>query len=241
MDLFDETGTPLGHEDAASGIATDAAWALLNRGDLHLEQREPREAIQLYQQAQDLFTQLADQFGQASSLARLAHGYSIMADWPGATQHYIQALDISQKTGHGALSCAILGNLGFLAQGSQQPQKALEYFLQALEYARTLEDTSVLRFTLNNIKNVYFEQGSYAQAIRYSEQFLEANMLTDNRRDDAVCLATMGVAYVHLQQRERGVALIRQARNLLAQSTNPEAPGDLVRVQSLLAELAASA
>jgi tetratricopeptide (TPR) repeat protein len=238
MDLFRKLRDALKKGSAeATTTPADQARVLLQRGDDQLALHHPLQAIDFYHQANQIFTQLADQFHQASTLGRLGNAYSAMGNREQAIKHYQAALDRSQAIPDLQIACAALGNLGLLAQYADQPEQALNYFFQARDYARTLQDTSVMRFTLNNIANTFFEQGQYEQAIAYCEQFIEANKTTDNRRDDAVCFSKMGLAYVHLQQGERGRSLLRQALDLLQHSTNPEARSDLERVKALLAQL----
>lgn len=148
--------------------------------------------------------------------------YGNLGNLERAQDAFQQTLAIGRKLNDHQLACSALGNLGMIAKSQDQPDEAVDYFLQALEHAKTGLDSSVVRFTLNNIANTYMDAGRHEQAIAYYGRCLEANRETDNRRDDAVWTTSMGLAYVRSGQREQGRELYLQAEALFEKINSPE-------------------
>lgn len=92
-----------------------------------------------------------------------------------------QVVQESQITGYLLGKVYGLKDLGVLNNYQGNYQQSMEYYFEALELVKKLEDEKVLGDLFNNIGNVYENREDYEQALQYYFQALEVAVKTNNQ------------------------------------------------------------
>ena len=99
-------------------------------------------AVEVYQEALDIFERLASQQEKADVLLRLGFVYNSIGEKDKALEHYEQALPIFREVGNRFGEAATLNNIGLIYDSIGEKSKALEYYEQALPIRREVRDRS---------------------------------------------------------------------------------------------------
>src|SRR5262249_11449426 len=129
---------------------------------------------------------------------------------------------IHRQTGNRQFEANTLANIGIVYGSTGQPQKALDYFQQALPLYRAVGDKNGEANALNGIGHVYKDIGQPQTVLDYYQQALTTLRQTGNRQDEALVLYNtaraewrlhrLDAAQTHLAQ---AVALLEQIRDNL--------------------------
>jgi len=108
-----------------------------------------------------------------------------------------------------------LNNLGLVYDSIGQPQRALEYYEQALPLRRAVEDRGGEATTLNNLGLVYYNIGQPQRALEYYEQALPLVRAVEDRGGEATTLNNLGLVYDSIGQPQRALEYYEQALPLI--------------------------
>ena len=122
--------------------------------------------------------------------------------------------------------------------GLGEPQRALEYYGQALPIRREVGDRAGEAVTLNNIGVVYDGLGEPRRALEYYGQALPIMRAVGDRAREAV--TRYNVAMIHRAQGElgRAVAELEQVVELDRQVSHPDLQSDTEMLHRVRQELA---
>ncbi|MDJ1174659.1 tetratricopeptide repeat protein, partial [Roseofilum capinflatum] len=96
-------------------------------------QGDYESAISFYQQSLEIFQQIGDRSGIASSLGNLGNAYKSQGDYESAISFYQQSLEIQQQIGDKPGEIRSLQNLSIAHSQLGQYQQAISYNNQLLE------------------------------------------------------------------------------------------------------------
>ncbi len=92
-----------------------------------------------------------------------------------------------------------------------QKEKALQYYLQALEVSKTLGDRSTEGRALNDLSAVYNDLGRKEEALQCCQQALEISRAIKNQDLEGVALNNLGRTYSALGKKEEALDYYQQA------------------------------
>jgi CHAT domain-containing protein/tetratricopeptide (TPR) repeat protein len=121
-----------------------------------------------------------------------------------------QAEKTSEKPRLSALA-AELGNAGYCYKQIDKYDKALEYYLQALEIVKRLGAEEGVATLLNNIGMVYDSWGKYDKALEYYQQALEIDKRLEAEANVAILLNNIGVVYKSWGKYDKALEYYQQA------------------------------
>jgi DNA-binding CsgD family transcriptional regulator len=154
-----------------------------------------REAIVYYSRALvasrhlgiDVETELLSARGQA---------YRILGDYRSALDDFEQARKIAQEQQDGQAEWRALNDLGFFWTGRNY-ERTGEFFRQAKELARKLNEPRLIALSLNSMGNWCFVTGHTAEALQCHRQALEFFEAARDEQGMAQTRAHLGMANLH--------------------------------------------
>ena len=122
--------------------------------------------------------------------------------------------------------------------GLGEPQRALEYYGQALPIRREVGDRAGEAATLNNIGAVYDRLGERRRALEYYGQALPIAREVGDRAGEAVTRYNVAMIYRAQGDLGRAVAELEQVVELDRQVSHPDLQSDTEMLQRVRQELA---
>lgn len=194
------------HEDAAAEIQ-----ALLGAGANAQAQDDLLSATESWRRALDLSDQAGDVFGKAAATGNLGLIRYLEGDIEGAIALYEQGMQLAEDNSHTDVLLNILGNLGNAYFDVGWQQEALNCYERGLELARRKgaeEDAAKLAGYIGRLQLI---NERYTEAISAFESAANTLRARGNHYMSAWFTHLHGVAYWYLGDRERALALNRQA------------------------------
>ncbi len=111
----------------------------------------------------------------------------------------------------------------YYAQGYLE--KAIEYYQQALELARTLPDCQHESAILNSLGLVYLYLRNHFQSINYTWQSLVIAWKNHNYQGQAIALNSLGLVFCQKGKYSKAIKYMQESLRILRQSYNPSLEG----------------
>ena len=115
---------------------------------------------------------ISTQVVETELLSARGHAYRILGDFRSALDDFEQARKIAQEQQNGKAEWRALNDLGTFWTGRNY-QRTGEFFRQAEELARKLNEPKLIALSLNNMGNWFFVTGQTTQALKCHRQALE--------------------------------------------------------------------
>jgi tetratricopeptide (TPR) repeat protein/anti-sigma regulatory factor (Ser/Thr protein kinase) len=115
-----------------------------------------------------IFERISDKGRLEVASTSLGNVYFWKTNYEKADFYYQKAYEISKSTGRN--TGRNLNNLGIIASRRNQPDKAIEYFLGALEQYKKLGSKELIAQTQVNIGDMYNKNGNFLKAIEMTQQ-----------------------------------------------------------------------
>jgi len=146
------------------------------RGD----NQQHKKAIEHYQQALKIYTNIGDKRGEANVIGGLGFIYWFI-DHMICLSYYQKALEVRQKIDDKQLIGASLNGIGLVYHFYiSDYERAIEYYDKAVVVWNEIEDWAGLGETLTYLASVYGEIGQPERAIQYFKQSYEINKKIGN-------------------------------------------------------------
>lgn len=183
----------------ALGRGQEEARCKLALGAIHFTLGRPEPARELYQQALDLFTGLADEPGQAAAWSGLGFTRTALGNISGAVTAQRQALALRRGLGRLTEEGKALNNLGLALHAQGELREALESFRQALDVFQQAGEQGLWKANvLLNLATVYGSLGESDAALASTQQVLALQRALGDRRGEARTLNNLGVLAYNL-------------------------------------------
>src|SRR5215207_3018223 len=171
---------------------------------LHYSQQAGERARRLYSQREAIvYTSralvAARHLGivvETELLSARGHAYLILGDFRSALDDFEQARKIAQEQRDGKAEWRSLNDLGKFWTGRNY-QRTEEFFRQAEEMARKLNEPKLIAISLNNVGNWFFVSGQAVQALNYHRQALEFFEAARDEPGMAQTHSLIGMANLH--------------------------------------------
>jgi len=161
-------------------------------------------AIEKYQAALPYYEKAGDWFGAARAVETMGEAYYYLANYRDALSAFEQSLPLVRKaepnTKTLSLEAKITNNIGIVSFTHRNNQKALYYYLQALDLYRRLGVRRLEAACLVNIGSIYTVTGQPEEALQWYERALSVYRVLDSKQPEAAVLNSRGVARYILGQ-----------------------------------------
>ena len=121
---------------------------LVNLGAIYVRTGETDLASSALEEAHTIAQKIGDQVGEYHITNMLGITYSLQESYETAKHYYLQALDLSHKTGFQQGQAITLNNLGDVETLLGNPQQGYDYAEQAITLAEALQDQRSLTYGL---------------------------------------------------------------------------------------------
>ena len=98
-----------------------------------------------------------------------------------------------------------MGNIGIVYQKLGEYQKAIQFYEQALEILRRVEDVQGESNTLNCLGSAFCSMGEYLKAIEFHERSLEIAQRIKDAQGEKSALSNIGFAYKYLGEYNKAI------------------------------------
>jgi DNA-binding SARP family transcriptional activator/tetratricopeptide (TPR) repeat protein len=193
-----ERGLALARATAASTLE---AALLLMLGEVARDQAQLLQARYWVEQAQALYRNRRDRFGQALATNLLGSIAYDLGDYPTSAEHHRSAAEAFQRSGDLLREGRALNNLGSALWGCGDYLGARAVHERAVALCHELGDQRGEGDNLDNLGGVAWVLGDYATAIDYYQRALAIRRKTDDRWGISISLSNLGDAH-----RDRGEA-----------------------------------
>ena len=169
-------------------------------GNTHLYGGKYDEALEHYQVAINIRTNLNDDTGTAELINNIGNIYLLQGNHTLALKSLLKSLKTFELSGNSMRVAGSSSNIGIIYKEQQNYAEALKMFQNALGIYRQANSPKDISKTLNNIGNVYQEQQNFAGAIEIHNQALQLREQMADKANMAVLCQNLGNAYKDLGQ-----------------------------------------
>ncbi|WP_297793658.1 ATP-binding protein [uncultured Eudoraea sp.] len=205
----------LSEERKDSATLADLHWDL---GDFYRNSLMKDSAYYEYSQAEQLYTDLKNNFDRGRVLYSMARIQKGIKDYTGAEINLIEAIELFlplEKNRQLFLSYNLLGTI---AKSLKEYEQARTYFAKASEFLNNMpqEELGKYPYTLNNnIGNSYKEQGDYSKAIPYFKKIINTDSLKDKEPASyALTLDNLGYSQYKIGQLKISETNLKEAMEI---------------------------
>lgn len=171
------------------------AIALNNKGWALERSGEWSAALVMFKQAEEQYRQTGEPIGRAALLCNMGRVRSALGDPKSASEHYQQALSLSQGTNQtGVIILALLGRGQAYAE-LRDAAGASTYLQSALSRAKALPAKDTEAATLANLGSLFLLLGEYQQALEQLQAALALWKMLDDTVGQATALTNIGRVY----------------------------------------------
>ncbi|HEY9527300.1 MAG TPA: AAA family ATPase [Anaerolineales bacterium] len=171
---------------------------------LHYSQQAGERARQLYSQREAIVyfsralvaARHLKMVVETELLSARGHAYRILGDFRSALDDFEQARKLAQEQQNGKAEWQALNDLGTFWTGRNY-QRTGEFYRQAEELSRKLNDPKLIALSLNNMGNWFFVSGQTTQALQCHQQALEFFEAARDEQSMAQTRAHLGMANLH--------------------------------------------
>ena len=156
-----------------SGNTEGVAWEKFNFGSYYSDINYQEMATPYFQEALELFIQIGEHFGRASTINGLARICIEQDDLEQAVQYCKESIDISDEHGFSDSKASALKILGEIYGRQKDYSRAEDYTSQSLAIYQSTGDQQGIIGTQVDLGVYYCNNHSINQAIEYFEQVLE--------------------------------------------------------------------
>ena len=164
-------------------------------------------ALESWQQTLNIYREIKDRQGEATSLGNLGMAYHSLGRYELAIDFQQHSLAIAREIKDRQGEATSLGNLGMAYRSLGQYERAIEFQQQSLAIAREIKDRQGEANSLGNLGMAYHSLGQYERAIELQQHSLAIAQEIKDRQGEANSLGNLGMAYHSLGQYERAIEL----------------------------------
>lgn len=207
------------NQNYESKIVNDLGLAYQNLG-------EPEQAIDFFQKALDLYTQLGKPIGQAEVLNNLGTLYANVGQYSKALDLFEKAHIIFEENNRRFGIATTLNNLGILYRELGQFDRAREFYDRALLIYKDMGHGGGEAYNLHNIGLAYNDDRQYEIALDFYQQALDIWKETGNLAGQATALNNIGLVQNELGQFESALQSVEESISILRSLKNRAKEGD---------------
>ncbi len=188
-------------------------------------------ALDYYNRALAIATDINYQPSIALSLTNLGQGYYLQGDYLKALESYQTALKIVQDTGLRPQEVGLLNRIGQVYYARGLYDQATEVLQQALSLSTQLEQKADRAYILSSLSGVAADQGQYDPALEYAQQSLAILQAIGARPAQADLLVLVG--RIQNIQGNYGAAIAAQQQALDVATAIGDLDGEAYALQQL--------
>jgi tetratricopeptide (TPR) repeat protein len=176
------------------------AEQLLAQATQQSQAKQLPAALQIYQQALQIYQQIGDRTRASSTLHRIGNLHLELQQYPQALESFQAALEIQQDMNDRVQEGITLAGIGQVYDYQGDHAQALEFYGKSLSIRREVGDRCGEGTTMTRIGGAHANQGEYPEALQAFRLSLPIHREVANRRWEAIAWRNMGAVYVQQQE-----------------------------------------
>jgi tetratricopeptide (TPR) repeat protein len=193
-------------------VLNEAAWE--NRYN------NPKQTLELAQQALEISTASVNREGRARALRNIGIAQIGLANFKEALSSLQQSYVIYQDLNDSAAVAAVTGNIGIVYKCTGQYDLALEWYSRSLQLAQELGLEEIIAKNLSNIAEVYLATEQYQLAQEYYTQANEILLKINDRYTITINFAALGQVLEKLGRYEEALQMLHRGLNYATDISN---------------------
>lgn len=204
------------------------------KGLVHNRLSQYDSAFKYLQKAAEIRHKSIDAEMEANNAIILADTYFRLGQSETA-EKMLLALERKSREGTSSFTkAAISNNLASIYNAGGNHEKAMERYLDAIEYFKQANDYKQLGVTYSNLGIIHLQINQYVKARDYFQKALENNIKAGDTRHQSMTLTNLGVVYNSLDSMDLALDYYQQSIYLIEKTGNLE---DLARAYHNIAKL----
>jgi CHAT domain-containing protein len=179
-------------------------------------------AIELQQQAGQIFRDLKDWRSLGQVLINLGNAQAAIGDYETAKLAYEKSLAIAKRNRDAVAQADALSSLGNIAASYGRDQAALQSYNAALQIQTQLQQTEAAAYTLLNLGSIHHVLQQFDLAIDYTNQARRIAQTANNQSLEATTLTNLGSIYEYQKDYTKAVDYHRQAVAIAQKLNQPQ-------------------
>lgn len=189
-----ERGEQLARQGEWNDLESEAKFKE-NLGQAYDKMGNHLKALQLYQQALQLYKTLGDLDGEAEAVNWIGKVYTRLGDYQKALEHCQRGLATSQTSGHRKQQAEALKGIALVYYCLGRYQLAIEQDQLALALYQALGDRQGEATMLGNMAIAYADLGDYPRALDYTQRAATIYEQINDRANQLIAIGNMGTIY----------------------------------------------
>lgn len=178
------------------GYARGEAKALQGIGATYYYSGNYAQALQYYEEAEQIYKKLNDQLGIGNVLSNKSLVYYNQGQYPKALETNVQAIRIGESLRDTTLRAASFNNIATIYAKQGDINQAMNYFQQALLFHKSKKNRQGVAYTQDNIAGMLKEKGDFTQALAYLEEALKTFQSLNDKRGIGEITNNIGDIYL---------------------------------------------
>jgi len=135
-----------------------------------------------------------------TSYANLGHVFKMIGNVDKSRKYSKQSYDLGKKYKDTAVMITALNLLGLVEKGEKNPQGALTYLEEGLQYARQTDNLERQSQILYNMANIYFNLKEYDKGFVFYDESMEISKVNDSYSSVAIGFHGGSLTYLEIGQ-----------------------------------------
>lgn len=216
------------------GFQRGVADGLLQIGrSLHVRSRYT-EGMDYITQAKQLFEEIHDTLGIASTYHATANTYLDQANYDEALRNYLRAMTLRERMNDRRGMTSTLNNLGILYKQQGKLDQALQYYRQALSISEQERNAEATASALNNIGLLYQQQKRYDSAQYFLRRSFVIEEQINRKQGIAMSIHNLGVLFGVQNQNDSAILFLNRALAMKRTANAPQSIGQTLNELSII-------
>lgn len=198
---------------------TNKVWLYIQLGQQY-ETNDPDSALSLYESALNLSEELKYMRGMISYYTNATYVYNLKGMYDTALTLNLKSVELAKAYGNPERLAVCLGNVGSSYTVLDQPEKAIDIFLQIIPLFEKLPKNVNQGVIYENLAVLYNDIGQPTRAISYGEQCLKIFREFNNDYGAASGLNNLALAYISLGEFEKSIKHLKEAQAIATRTNN---------------------
>ncbi len=171
-------------------------------GNIHFMKKEGDKAIDLYQQAHEIYTENKQEKLQADVKNNIANVYFFQDNYQKAKEYYEQALEQYKANGDDVAISNPLKYIALINTYEKNYEEAIKLFTEAVDTFQKMNDKTGLADSYSNLSSIYLQKGDLNKAMEFNEKAMDIYKDSENKVGLALSTANRGTLYFYKGESE---------------------------------------
>ncbi|WP_314001811.1 tetratricopeptide repeat-containing sensor histidine kinase [Xanthocytophaga flava] len=154
--------------------------ALSNLGDIYLEQKQYKQALQMYEQSLEIAQQLKLTWLIAGTQTSIGNVYIRQQEYTKATSYLTKALVIAEQNHSNSILTQIYYYQSEISLASNQLQNALDQAFKALSFTKKTKSSRWQVKCYKQLAHIFTLQENYKQGVHFQDLYISLNDSLNN-------------------------------------------------------------